>query len=143
MDLHKLTTEELRGYDAAKLRETENDLRKQLVNVPQLENVSWCTLLEILCKDNGLRLDDSRIKEKVVVVWRPKRVSLNFKDAELRDVVWSIARQAELNVVIDPEVQGSVTASMTDVAWDVALTTILKANGYVAVSDHGSLRIGK
>ena len=33
MDLHKLTTEEIRGFDAAKLRETENDVRRAMVNI--------------------------------------------------------------------------------------------------------------
>src|SRR4051794_9683655 len=33
MELHKLTSEEIRGYDAGKLRETETDIRKALVNI--------------------------------------------------------------------------------------------------------------
>ena len=33
MDLHKLTTEEIRGFDAAKSRETENEVRRAMVNI--------------------------------------------------------------------------------------------------------------
>ena len=33
MELHKLKKEELKGYDAAKLRETEKDIRRQLHEV--------------------------------------------------------------------------------------------------------------
>lgn len=33
MELHKLTAEEIRGLDAAKLREVEGDIRKQLVGI--------------------------------------------------------------------------------------------------------------
>lgn len=33
MELHKLTSADLKGLDVTKLRETENDLRKQLVDI--------------------------------------------------------------------------------------------------------------
>lgn len=33
MELHQLTTEELRGYDAGKMRETEKDIRRALVDI--------------------------------------------------------------------------------------------------------------
>ena len=33
MELFKLTADELKGYDAAKLRETEKDIRRELVNI--------------------------------------------------------------------------------------------------------------
>lgn len=33
MELHKLKTEELKGLDSAKLRETEKDIRRQLVDI--------------------------------------------------------------------------------------------------------------
>ncbi len=33
MDLHKLTTEDLRGFDTGKLRETEHDIRKAMVDI--------------------------------------------------------------------------------------------------------------
>lgn len=33
MDLHKLTTEEIRGFDNGKLRETEHEVRRAMVNI--------------------------------------------------------------------------------------------------------------
>ena len=33
MELYKLTADELKGYDAAKLRETEKEIRRELVNI--------------------------------------------------------------------------------------------------------------
>lgn len=33
MDLHKLKTEEIRGFDAGKLRETEHEVRRAMVNI--------------------------------------------------------------------------------------------------------------
>jgi hypothetical protein len=119
------------------------ELRKEMVCVRQLDNVKWRMLLELLCKDKGLRLDDQRLKENILIIWRPKLVNLQVKDAELRDVVWSIAQQANLNVIIDPEVRGTVTASMKNVAWDEALQAVLKTNGYIAIRERESLRIAR
>lgn len=33
MELHKLTTDDIRGFDAAKLRETEKDVRREMANL--------------------------------------------------------------------------------------------------------------
>jgi len=33
MELHKLTAEDIRGFDAAKLKETETEIRREMVNV--------------------------------------------------------------------------------------------------------------
>lgn len=56
-------------------------------------------------------------------------ISLSVKDADLVEVVRSLARIAEVNLVIDPGVQGKVTAELVDVRWDRALAVILKTQG--------------
>ena len=56
-------------------------------------------------------------------------ISLSVKDADLVEVVRSLARIAGLNLVLDPSVRGSVTAELRDVRWDRALAVILKTHG--------------
>ena len=56
-------------------------------------------------------------------------ISLSVKDADLVEVVRSLARIAGLNLVLDPSVRGTVTAELTNVPWDRALAVILKING--------------
>jgi type II secretory pathway component GspD/PulD (secretin) len=56
-------------------------------------------------------------------------ISLSVKDADLVEVVRSLARIAGLNLVVDPGVHGTVTAELHDVRWDQALAVILKING--------------
>jgi len=60
-------------------------------------------------------------------------VSLDFQGADLRAVLRTFAEISELNIVIDPTIQGTVDVSLRDVPWDQALDIILRANklGYV------------
>jgi type IV pilus assembly protein PilQ len=55
-------------------------------------------------------------------------VSLDFQNADLRSVLRTFAEISGLNMVIDPNVQGSVDIVLTDVPWDQALDIILRAN---------------
>ncbi|HEX2463037.1 MAG TPA: hypothetical protein VHR17_00350 [Thermoanaerobaculia bacterium] len=56
-------------------------------------------------------------------------ISLSLKEADLVEVVRSLARIAAVNVIIDPGVSGKVTAELVDVRWDHALAVILKTQG--------------
>jgi type IV pilus secretin PilQ/predicted competence protein len=55
-------------------------------------------------------------------------ISLKFKDADLRDVVLYLADFADLNVVFDPDVRGTVTCDLRAVPWDQALDIVLRYN---------------
>ncbi len=55
-------------------------------------------------------------------------ISLKFKDADLRDVILYLADFADLNVVFDPDVRGSVTCDLRAVPWDQALDIVLRYN---------------
>jgi type II secretory pathway component GspD/PulD (secretin) len=56
-------------------------------------------------------------------------ISLSVRDADLVEVVRSLARIAGVNVIFDPRVSGRVTAELVDVRWDHALAVILKTQG--------------
>ena len=60
-------------------------------------------------------------------------VSLDFQDADLRYVLRAIQEISGLNIVIDPEVKGTVNLVLSEVPWDQALDVILRTNklGYV------------
>ena len=55
-------------------------------------------------------------------------ISLDFQGADLRAVLRSFAEISGLNLVIDPNVQGTVDVALRDVPWDQALDIILRAN---------------
>lgn len=57
-------------------------------------------------------------------------ISLDFKDADLRNVLKVLAYKSGVNIVASPEVSGNVSIKLTDVPWKEALKTILSAYGY-------------
>lgn len=69
-------------------------------------------------------------------------ISLDLKDADIRDVLLTFSRLARLNMVIDPDVRGSVTVRLEDVPWDHALEVILKVNGLGYVLEGNIVRVG-
>ena len=70
-------------------------------------------------------------------------ISLDLKDADLKDVLRTFAELTKLNIAIDPEVKGSVTVRLQDVSWDQALDLILEINGLVYVLEGNVVRVGE
>jgi len=60
----------------------------------------------------------------------PSRVSLNFKNAKLENVVRMLASQDNLNLIMSDDVKGKVTVSLSDVLLETALDAILHVNDY-------------
>jgi type IV pilus assembly protein PilQ len=65
-----------------------------------------------------------------------RRISLDFKDVQIADVLRLIAEVSDLNVIAGDEVNGAVTIRLVDVPWDQALDVILLTKGL------GFMRIG-
>src|SRR6185312_10755699 len=55
-------------------------------------------------------------------------ISVNLKDVDLRDFFRLVHDISGLNVVLDPQVKGSLTIVLDDVPWDQALQIVLKNN---------------
>ncbi|MCF6237826.1 MAG: hypothetical protein L3J79_03270, partial [Candidatus Marinimicrobia bacterium] len=60
----------------------------------------------------------------------PGTVSMNFKGADLVDILRLLAAQHHLNILTGPDIEGEVTVSLKDVELWTALDGILKVNGY-------------
>ncbi len=65
-----------------------------------------------------------------------RRISLDFKDVEIDDVLRLIAEVSDLNIIAGDEVSGQVTIRLVDVPWDQALDVILLTKGL------GFIRVG-
>ena len=70
-----------------------------------------------------------------------RRLSLDFKDVEISDVLRLIADVSDLNVIAGDEVKGQVTIRLTDVPWDQALDVMLLTKGLGFVHVGNVLRI--
>ncbi|MFA4842728.1 MAG: type IV pilus secretin PilQ [Candidatus Omnitrophota bacterium] len=57
-------------------------------------------------------------------------VTLDFKEADIRNVLKIIAYKSAVNIVTTPEVIGNVTIRLVDVPWENALDVILKTYGF-------------
>jgi type IV pilus assembly protein PilQ len=70
-----------------------------------------------------------------------KRISIDFRNTPIEDVVRVMAEQADVDIVKSPKVTGSVTATLTEVPLGEALDNILAAHGYSYVSGRNMIRI--
>ena len=70
-------------------------------------------------------------------------VSLDFEGVDLRAVLRTFSDVSGLNMVIDPDVQGTVDIKLTDVPWDQALDVILRGNQLDYTVDGTIVRISR
>jgi type IV pilus secretin PilQ/predicted competence protein len=75
-------------------------------------------------------------------VYTGEPISLNLKDADIKDVLRTFAQLTGLNVAVDPQVVGTVTVDFVDVPWDQALDLILRQNGLTWVLEGNVMRVG-
>jgi len=68
-------------------------------------------------------------------------ISLNLKDVDLKDFFRLIHEISGLNVVVDPNVKGTLTIVLDDVPWDQALDIVLKNNNLDKQLEGNVLRI--
>ena len=68
-------------------------------------------------------------------------ISVNLKDVDLKDFFRLIHEISGLNVVLDPDVKGTLTIVLDDVPWDQALDIVLKNNTLSRQLDGNVLRI--
>jgi len=68
-------------------------------------------------------------------------ISVNLKDVDLKDFFRLIHEISGLNVVLDPDVKGSLTIVLDDVPWDQALDIVLKNNALSRQLEGNVLRI--
>ncbi len=70
-----------------------------------------------------------------------QKISLDFQDAEVANVLRLIADVSDLNLVVGEEVKGKTTLKLFNVPWDQALDIILKSKGLGQVREGNIIRI--
>ena len=70
-----------------------------------------------------------------------RRPPIEYVDADLRDVVRALARQAAMNVIVGEDVTGKVTTRLVDVPIEQALKIILESKGYVLTYGDGVYQV--
>ena len=123
-----------------------NDNQKEIKNTLQVR-MGFTRL-----PDYKLRLEPAKPKSpkhKLKVIWKkgkvskplPKyvfpsrrlpesRVTMNFRDAQLVNVVRLLASQDNLNLILSGDIKGEVTLNLEEVSLETALDAILHVNGF-------------
>jgi len=76
--------------------------------------------------------------EKEKVVYKGKKLSLNFQDIEVRSVLQLLADFTDKNIVVSDSVSGNITLRLKDVPWDQALDIVLESKG-LAMRENGNV----
>ena len=72
-----------------------------------------------------------------------ERISLDLKDADLKDFFRLIGGISGLNIVLDPDVEGYLTLFLKEVPWDQALDVVLENQGMGRHLSGNVLRIAR
>ena len=76
-------------------------------------------------------------------IYTGEPISMNLKDVDLKDFFRLIHEISGLNIILDPNVAGSVTLVLDSVPWDQALDIVLKNNRMGKVLEGNVLRIAR
>jgi len=101
--------------------EFEAEVEEPVVDILEVDD----EIIEEL--DEEVEEEVAEEEEKVMPV---TKVSLDFKEADIRNVLRILSYKSGTNIVASPEVTGMVTIRLTDVPWDKALEVILDTYGY-------------
>ncbi len=70
-----------------------------------------------------------------------RRIDLDFKDADIHNLLRLLSDVGQINIITDSSVGGSVTLRLRNVPWDQALDLILKVRGYGMTREGNLLRV--
>ncbi len=70
-----------------------------------------------------------------------RNISLQVKDADVRDVVNFLAEESGANIVMSDDVEGKISLKLRRVPWDQALVTVMRTKGLGYVRQGNVLRI--
>lgn len=70
-----------------------------------------------------------------------KKISIDFRNTPIDDVIRIMAEQADVDIVKSPQVTGNVTATLTNVPLGEALDNVLAAHGYGYITGKNMIRI--
>jgi len=149
----QLVTIKKRGV---KIAEIVDEFRKQVgwnivvdyKNIPDdflidefiVENEPARKALESFARKGELSIEDLSLT--LIGLSRPPRLTFNFRDADIKVVIDMIARVSGANLIVSPDVKGSITLSINNVPWNEVLEAVVKTLGFITVKESfGIIRI--
>ena len=113
---------------------------EEIVRDLQITDVHWRDALDYAVEMAGCVVEED--KSGVLKITRPPRVTFEFPDADIKDIIQTIAKVADANILISPEVSGTLTVRLNNVPWRDALEEVCKTRGFTVVQERrGILRV--
>ncbi len=86
-----------------------------------------------VASEGGLEpMASSEVTQSEVNIDTEGKVSLDFRDADIRNIFKILSFKSGVNIVASPEVAGIVSIQLNDVPWQQALDVILQTYGYAS-----------
>ena len=99
----------------------------------QVSDVHWRDALEYASEMAQCVVEED--SSGVLKVTQPPRVNFDFPDADITEIITTIGKVAGANIIISPDVQGTLTVRLNNVPWRDALEEVAKTRGYVVVQE--------
>ena len=106
----------------------------------ELQDVHWREALKLVAEQAGCIVSEG--DGGVLKVEKPPRVYFAFENTDIQKVIDTIAKISGANIVVAPEVKGTITVRLKNIPWRDALDAAVKTLGFVVVEeDRGILRV--
>lgn len=120
---------------------TDKELSKSETITLKAHKIHAPKALELIAQLTKIRVE--RVSESVFLVTDCPRVTINFVEADLRQVILLLAAYSGQRIVLDESVQGSITLDVKECFWDVALAAILRLGQLHAQENRGLILVSK
>jgi type IV pilus assembly protein PilQ len=95
---------------------------------------------EVLTPDTTVK---KKLSQNINIVKKGDKYSIELRNADLGDVIRFFAYKYNLNIIADKDVEGTVTASLSNISIKEALKQILDSQGYTMTEVDNVIRVKK
>lgn len=120
---------------------TDKELKKSETVTLKARKIHAPKALELIAQWTNTRVE--RVSESIYLVTDCPRVTINFVEADLRQVILLLAAYSGQKIILDDSVQGSITLDVKNSFWDVTLAAILRLGGLHAQENRGLILVSK
>ena len=130
-------------FDASSLADIVKELKRQIVPERTPEEISTPPPTP----DGTMPAETPSLPSKHKITRTPtgegdEALSINIQNTDIREVLDMLSQQGGLNILASPNVEGKVSAALTDVDLDSALSAILRSTGFLAKREGRFLFVG-
>ncbi len=132
----KRVIESIPVKEEIKKEEVKEEVKREEVKEEEVKPVPSPVVVKKT--EEGKKVKEEGPPEKV---YTGRKISLDFKDADIRNILRLIAEVSNLNIITADDVTGKITMRLMDVPWDQALDVILETRGLGMVQVGNVIRI--